>query len=388
MKPLYIFNPENDLALASGVANYTAPASARKIKSDLQLLPIWVADKPCCIYAEPTEMNRMFLHSVAADLRGVADVEIYTDKSSVSEIRPWGWSRTLCEETGRIGLAECGKPLAELEALRQLSHRRMSVSVFRFLNAHFPEFILPEMPEVCADIEAVEKAVARFGTAMLKVPWSSSGRGVCRAKSSDFGLYRDWAKGIIRRQGAVVCEEFLDKLQDFAIEYHADKGRVRFVGYSVFYNTAQMSYDHALVAPTAKLHDRLSRYFPGRGLNELTEAMRCCLQSLIPEFYSGYIGVDMLAYRRSDGTIGVNPCVEVNLRMTMGVVASELGNKILNPERTGKMSVICHRSEKEVRKYISSLPRPEYQDGMLNGGAQLLSPVGSDTLYTAVLQVV
>lgn len=42
-KRLYIFNPEHDLALASGESHYMAPASARQMASDLALLPVWYA---------------------------------------------------------------------------------------------------------------------------------------------------------------------------------------------------------------------------------------------------------------------------------------------------------------------------------------------------------
>lgn len=39
---LYLFNPDQDLALASGETNYMAPASARKMAEELALLPIWL----------------------------------------------------------------------------------------------------------------------------------------------------------------------------------------------------------------------------------------------------------------------------------------------------------------------------------------------------------
>lgn len=45
MDILYVFNPENDLALASGLVNYTAPKNARKIRNDLQMLPLWIASE-------------------------------------------------------------------------------------------------------------------------------------------------------------------------------------------------------------------------------------------------------------------------------------------------------------------------------------------------------
>ena len=45
MKTLYLFNPENDMALASGSPYYMAPASTRKMASDLATLPAWYAGK-------------------------------------------------------------------------------------------------------------------------------------------------------------------------------------------------------------------------------------------------------------------------------------------------------------------------------------------------------
>ena len=41
---LHLFNPENDLAIADGNANYCAPPSALKIAYDLSTLPLWYAN--------------------------------------------------------------------------------------------------------------------------------------------------------------------------------------------------------------------------------------------------------------------------------------------------------------------------------------------------------
>ena len=43
MSVLYLFNPENDLALANGGKNYTPPPLARTIARDLSTLPLWYA---------------------------------------------------------------------------------------------------------------------------------------------------------------------------------------------------------------------------------------------------------------------------------------------------------------------------------------------------------
>lgn len=391
MKPLYIFNPENDLALAAGVPNYTAPASARKIRTDLQLLPMWAADGACFILAEPKGHNTAFLQDLKTKLACLDGVELYSGNcADVLAVVPWGWSLTLCEEVGRRGIAGGLSSWTEerLEELRQLSHRRVSVEIFRRLRELAPDVFLPECPKVCSSVEAVERAVGEFGTAVMKVPWSSSGRGVCRAKYEDFHLYRDWAAGILRRQGALVCERHFDKLQDFAMEFHVSGGRVGFAGYSVFSNTPQMSYDHALVASSDRLRELLSRYFEAGGLQRLQTAMCMCLESILPSYYSGYVGVDMMAYREDDGKVSINPCIELNLRMTMGVVASRLGDRVLCPDKTARMEVLYHKSQSELRDYLGALSAPRFKDGRLDGGTLLLAPVVDGANYTATLTVV
>ena len=42
---LHIFNPEHDIALASGLANFTAPHAGRQLRHDLGFLPaIWAKE--------------------------------------------------------------------------------------------------------------------------------------------------------------------------------------------------------------------------------------------------------------------------------------------------------------------------------------------------------
>ena len=47
---LYLFNPENDLAIAFGGENYTPPPAAQLIGKELSTLPLWYADDDTTIY--------------------------------------------------------------------------------------------------------------------------------------------------------------------------------------------------------------------------------------------------------------------------------------------------------------------------------------------------
>ena len=55
-RSLYIFNPDHDLALASGNVNYMPPASARQMAADLALLPVWYASPESAVLA-PSAYN-------------------------------------------------------------------------------------------------------------------------------------------------------------------------------------------------------------------------------------------------------------------------------------------------------------------------------------------
>ena len=62
-KALYIFNPEHDLALASGETNYMAPASARQMASELALLPMWYAEEGSVVLA-PSAYNLDYVKKI------------------------------------------------------------------------------------------------------------------------------------------------------------------------------------------------------------------------------------------------------------------------------------------------------------------------------------
>ena len=49
----YLFNPENDLALAAGTANYTPPKNALLLSNCGRLLPIWYAAPESVVLAKP-----------------------------------------------------------------------------------------------------------------------------------------------------------------------------------------------------------------------------------------------------------------------------------------------------------------------------------------------
>ena len=101
-KTLYIFNPEHDLALASGEMNYMPPASARRMASELALLPVWYAERGSAVLAS-SAYNLDYLKR----MQELLDIPVYlmTEPELAAEpaldIRPWGWDAALRKQIGR-----------------------------------------------------------------------------------------------------------------------------------------------------------------------------------------------------------------------------------------------------------------------------------------------
>ncbi|MDE5935155.1 MAG: hypothetical protein K2G95_05215, partial [Muribaculaceae bacterium] len=90
-----------------------------------------------------------------------------------------------------------------------------------------------------------------------------------------------------------------------------------------------------------------------------------------PVPYDGYFGIDMMIFDNG-GIPAVNPCIEVNMRTTMGVVAWNATRRLLHPESSGHFGVSC-RSETH--------PHATWLDGRLSEGCITLSPPDSDITF-------
>ena len=132
-------------------------------------------------------------------------------------------------------------------------------------------------------------------------------------------VQRDHEFHIIREQGGIVAEPFYaDKVLDFAMEFRATDEGVEFLGYSVFEADDTGHYGGNYVEDQPSLVKRID-------LSEslLQDLVAYHQQELRKLNYRGPIGIDMMKLK--DGRI--HPCVEINFRMTMGMLAILLYNK-------------------------------------------------------------
>ena len=288
---LYVFNPENDMALADGHPGYTPPVQIQQMRRELWWLPQWWAEDEDIVWNGEERLNL----------------------SDDTRILPWGWSPALCHQLKQAGVQESLLPSRkELELLRQLSHRQTAVSLLQELRGELPlDGHLAGKSALCRDIKEAEETANAYGEALLKSPWSSSGRGLMK---TDNPQWKAWASRILKAQGSVVVEQFLHKVTDFALEFWLDgKGGVEYQGLSLFYTNERGAYLGNWVAPEEQKLAWLAQYIPLQYLQEI----RAWWTARLSRFdYAGPVGIDMMLAQE-----GICPCIEVNWRWTMGLVS-------------------------------------------------------------------
>lgn len=179
----------------------------------------------------------------------------------------------------------------------------------------------------CVTEEEVQAAQTAYGRAILKAPWSGSGRGV--HPTAEHLSEKDWAwiRRTLKQQGGVEVEPFYHKIKDFAMEFWTEGGQVHYEGLSLFETTAGGVYAGNLVASEEEKERQLTQYISKSFLRELRERLVTLLNgSGVPAWYTGPFGIDMMICRvphpqGDPGGAAVHPFVELNLRMTMGWLA-------------------------------------------------------------------
>ena len=134
-------------------------------------------------------------------------------------------------------------------------------------------------------------------------------------------------------------EPFYEKVKDFAMEFKVEGKDVAFGGYSLFETDARGIYKENFLASDAMIEEMLSGYVSRDVLHAIRKSLLQELSLLLGGNYQGYLGVDMMIVRSDEEKYLVHPCVEVNLRMNMGVVSRLLFDRFMLPEAVGMIMV-------------------------------------------------
>ena len=390
---LYLFNPDSDLALANNEANYIAPASARRMAQDMALLPIWYAAPDSAVLA-PSAYNADFLRRMR-ELFGLR-VQLATEPElpdyAEASIVPWGWNPSIRKYLLKRGVNEDKLASPRLLAdYRSLSSRIQAVEMTRRMTGRYPGYTCGEHTLV-NNIEDCERIVNTMHACLLKVPWSGSGKGLNWCLHGFTKPVSNWCERILREQGCLTAEPICNKVEDFALEFYSDGcGGVRFAGCSMFSTNEHGAYTGNLLASDGQIEEIIARYLPLEKLERIREALRTELASVYGYTYTGYLGVDMMICRQDkENKYLVHPCVEINMRMNMGVVARLFYDRFAAPGSKGRFTVeyvpdngaLRARHEQDMRNYPLIVENGRFLSGYLP-----LIPVTGKNCYRAYVRL-
>ena len=379
MKCLYIFNPENDMALAYGGPYFMPPANALKMAHDLAALPMWYAFEGGDVWLPDTsQIEWMKNHCPLAMVANGVVNPFSTGR--YQEVSPWGWSNSMVHRLRVQGANQELCPSSSwLERIRALSARGTSLHVLHTLN--FPHsYRQAQSISLYPDVEAF---VHTHGKVLLKAPWSGSGRGVQFIEERMSVSLQGWVNHILKTQGYVIAEPFYDKVVDFAMEFKSSAQGVTFAGYSWFETDSRGIYKENILASDKKIEEWLSCYVDREMLYAIRQSLEEKLSEVIDGVYVGYLGVDMMVCR-ADGGYKIHPCVEINLRMNMGITSRLIFDHYVHPDAQGRFVVEYYPTKGEALRthlHMQQIHPLVIEEQRIKKGYLSLTPVFEDTTY-------
>lgn len=308
-----LFNPQNDLALAAGLEAYTPPRSAARFAGAGALLPAWWAAEGDTVIA-PGKSGQAEMLRRRYGLRFELDG---AERCTAAE--PWGWSANAAWILKKHGVSTGALPSARtLDNIRQLSHRRTAMTLRSALAAE-PGFEVTDTESARAIIEA------HGGRMFAKSPWSCSGRGVVPLHGMPVASALTVIAGIIRRQGSAMLERAWPAGRDMAALFMAGESGVTHCGWSLTECSPAGAYLGNIVAAQWRIEETIGSLTEMASLRATVKRLETALGELLRgSGYGGPLGVDMLI--APDGA--VNPCIELNLRRTMGFAAIDIHRRL------------------------------------------------------------
>lgn len=384
---LYLFNPDADLALADNNENYMAPASARMMAHDLALLPMWYAQPGSAVLA-PSAYNAGFLKQMQQlfplEVRLVTEPELHD--YAEAEVIPWGWNPAIRKYLLRGGIAEDKLPAPEtLNRYRECASRKQVADILESFTGYEEccgeSLNLSCLSDCRTFVEGCERSV-------LKAPWSGSGKGLNWCKGHFTPSISGWCERVLREQGLVAASPVYNKVEDFALEFYSDGcGRLSFVGYSLFSTNSSGAYMGNRLLSAEEFEKWIIQYIPLLSLKRIRERLREIL--VIQSFnYIGYLGVDMMVCKDKDRFL-IHPCVEINLRMNMGVVAHCFCQNFLASDRVGRFMIEYHPSTGDLQeKHHRDMEATQLviENGRLVSGYLPLVPIAPKSRYRAYVK--
>ena len=380
----YLFNADTDMAMAHNGAYYMPPASVKQFMVDLAMLPFWYAEEGSAIVAGGDD-SEDFLRAMNEYFHRDVKLMSLGELTENDALMPWGWNVGLRQRLMEEGVSSALLPSDEkLAAWRQLSSRHTADELLNTFEDKHPWIGRSWRLTSIDDCRRVVNETK--GGCVLKLPWSGSGKGLNWCRAGMTPQIEAWCARALRTQGSIQAAPIYNKVLDFAMEfYKATSGELTFVGYSRFSTNDSGAYQANILAPDAEIEAEIAAYFPPETLTETRGRLMPMLDKLLANHYHGYFGVDMMVCSQGDA-YRLHPCVEVNMRMNMGIVAHRFYRDFVVPGAHGLFEVKHFNSPNELRastERMRQMHRVRTVEGRIASGFFPLVPITPDTCNVA-----
>jgi hypothetical protein len=375
------FNPGHEAAVWSDSPYYQPPASVLKMQEDLAFLPFWYAD-PGDFICVPELLP--VLYTQLEDRRNVYSLAYSNVNDEIELLKDqkidfWGLSRQglhFFENFSKKYNLALRLPEWEPE-YRNLSSRELAAECLSAMAEKIPEIPAEIIPSFFSNLPDIEQFNRLSPDKLLaKSPYSSSGRGLLWLEQPDLSRSsRQIIQGVLNRQKTISLEKALEKFLDFSMHFSSDG----FLGFSIFYTNAKGAYEKTWLASQEKIKSKLTEHINPDLLEEVKEFLSEFIQEKIRPYYKGNVGIDMMIYR-SRRDFYFHPCVEINLRKSMGYLSLRLHQNFLHQDSEAYFSVAYNSDAKAI-------PPVFLDNGKLKQGIFDLCPVDTATKYRAILNV-
>lgn len=372
---IHYFNPGHETAVINKSKYYHPPANVLKMQEDLALLPVW--------YASP---NDYVLAKI--DIEEIEKLHL-----SAGKLEFWGLSPQVIHSFEQINSKySLGLEIPKWkDEYLLLGSRRMAQSCLMYLSDSISDISKSIIPVYFNTIEEIEQYLSESKLRqVLKTPFSSSGRGLLWLSPQELSRSeRQIISGMLKKQSEVSLEKALEKKLDFSMHFELKDKEIDFLGYSVFETNSKGAYQKTLLAAQDLLLKEITNFVSPDLLDKVKQLIKDFLSTHYLSIYEGCIGIDMLIYEE-DGLFRLNPCVEINMRKSMGYLAIQLQEKHLYPKSKGFFTIEYSKEDNFVSLYDKKLKANfplEEIEGKIKAGYLSLCPVTKESKYHAYIIV-
>lgn len=396
-RDLYWFNPTCETAIANGSETFVPARILLDFEDDLALLPMFFARetdvvlssrKPSAAFRSMWEQSGFVFPSF------YSEEEVITQQNcTFSGLKPWGWSPAAHFQLKK--LKQCAntdflysKMANWTSEHRRLFERKTAAEILSLFLSRFgekPYCSTQIIPQLIYSEDEVVRFLQQTGPSVLKSPLSSSGRGIQMIRSGKLNqTTSQWVKTVLKQTAYLTAEPLLNKKLDISFQFDiSETGDVKYLGFVLFFTSTNGMYQgHLLNVPLSDFTDQISEEILNNTGNKLKQILA---ESDFDRIYAGKLGIDSMLIEQ-DGEILIHPCLEINCRMTMGLLAMHL-SRFIHPETRGKFEIFSNRETlfSSFAEEMKNQFPPTIRDGRFYSGFVPATESGANGHFGAYL---